>query len=124
MSEADIDLGTLTRAELADRAIADAAFKLEPNKVSEPVRASSEGRGLARHRDRARQDRDLRRGEARAREEAAQGARPGAIFDLHDKIEDQLASGAPLSEVADKLKLNYQVIDQIDREGRKPDGSA
>ena len=47
----------------------------------------------------------------------------GAIFDLHDKIEDQLASGATLSEIADKLKLDYQLIDQVDREGRKPDGS-
>jgi peptidyl-prolyl cis-trans isomerase D len=42
---------------------------------------------------------------------------------LHDKIEDQLAAGAKLSEIADKLKLNYQVIDQVDRTGRKPDGS-
>ena len=47
----------------------------------------------------------------------------GAIFELHDKIEDQLAAGAKLSEIADKLKLNYQVIDQVDRTGRKPDGS-
>ena len=31
-----------------------------------------------------------------------------AIFDLHDKIEDQLASGAKLSEIAEKLKINYQ----------------
>src|SRR6185312_2371877 len=47
----------------------------------------------------------------------------GAIFDLHDKIEDELASGTTLSEAAAKLKLDYQLIDQVDRDGRKPDGS-
>jgi peptidyl-prolyl cis-trans isomerase D len=46
-----------------------------------------------------------------------------AIFDLHDKIEDELASGTTLAEAATKLKLVYQVIDQVDRDGRKPDGS-
>ncbi len=37
LSDADIDLGTLSRADLADPAIAEAVFALEPNKVSEPV---------------------------------------------------------------------------------------
>ena len=46
----------------------------------------------------------------------------GAIFDLHDKIEDERASGTQLSEVADKFKLNYQVFDQVDRQGKTPDG--
>jgi peptidyl-prolyl cis-trans isomerase D len=45
------------------------------------------------------------------------------ILDLHDKIEDLLASGATLAEIADKLKLNYEAVDQVDREGRKPDGT-
>ena len=31
--------------------------------------------------------------------------------------------GRRSSEIADKLKLNYEVVDQVDREGRKPDGS-
>jgi peptidyl-prolyl cis-trans isomerase D len=37
LSDADLDLGKVTRAELADPAIGDAAFKLEANKVSEPI---------------------------------------------------------------------------------------
>ena len=37
LAESDIDLGTVARADLADPAIADAAFKLDVNKVSEPV---------------------------------------------------------------------------------------
>ncbi|HEX9751896.1 MAG TPA: SurA N-terminal domain-containing protein, partial [Methyloceanibacter sp.] len=37
VSESDIDLGNVSRAELADPIIADTAFSLEVNKVSEPV---------------------------------------------------------------------------------------
>ncbi|MGV1015197.1 MAG: hypothetical protein ACOYB4_09530, partial [Methyloceanibacter sp.] len=47
----------------------------------------------------------------------------GAIFDLHDRVEDELAAGSQLSEIAEKLGLTHQVIDQVDRQGRKPDGT-
>jgi peptidyl-prolyl cis-trans isomerase D len=43
---------------------------------------------------------------------------------MHDEVEDELGAGSTLSEIADKLKLDYQLIDQVDRQGRKPDGSA
>jgi peptidyl-prolyl cis-trans isomerase D len=124
LTEADIDLGTVTRSELADAAVADAAFKLELNKVSDPVtgklgtvvllRVTEIDPGKTPTFDEAKADLEKKLLQERA---------SGAIFELHDKIEDQLAAGAKLSEVADKLKLNYQVIDEVDRSGRKPDGS-
>lgn len=124
LSEADIDLGIVSRVELADPAIAEAAFKLELNKVSEPVTGKLGSVVLLRVTL-------IEPGKVPTYEEAKpelekkllKERAAGAIFDLHDKIEDQLASGASLSEVADKMKLNYQLIDLIDREGRKPDGS-
>jgi peptidyl-prolyl cis-trans isomerase D len=124
LSEADIDLGMVTRSQLADPAVADAAFKLELNKVSDPVtgklgtvvllRVTEIDAGKTPTFDEAKADLENKLLKERA---------SGAIFELHDKIEDQLAAGAKLSEIADKLKLNYQVIDQVDRTGRKPDGS-
>jgi peptidyl-prolyl cis-trans isomerase D len=125
VSDADIDLGTVTRAELADPTIADAAFKLEANKVSEPVTGSLGGIVLLRVTE-------IEPGKTLTYEDAKPDLEKkllkerasGAIFDLHDKIEDQLASGSKLSEIADKLKLNYVLIDQVDRQGKKPDGSA
>ena len=125
LSDADIDLGTLARAELADSAIADAAFALEPNKVSEPVTgklgsvvllrvtAVQPGKTVTLEESKADLEKTL------LKERAS-----GVILDLHDKIEDLLASGATLAEIGDKLKLSYQVVDQVNREGRKPDGSA
>jgi peptidyl-prolyl cis-trans isomerase D len=43
---------------------------------------------------------------------------------VHDRVEDELAAGSTLEEAAGKLKLDYKVIDQVDREGRTPGGSA
>jgi peptidyl-prolyl cis-trans isomerase D len=125
LTEADIDLGNVTRAELADPAIAEAAFKLEVDKVSEPIsgklgnivllRVTAIEPGSTPTFEEAKADLEKKLLKERA---------SGAIFDLHDKIEDELASGTTLAEAAGKLKLEYQVVEQVDREGRKPDGSA
>lgn len=125
LSDADIDLGTLARAELADSAIAEAAFALEPNKVSEPVTGKLGSIVLLRV-TAVQPGKTVTLEESKASLEKAllKERASGVILDLHDKIEDQLASGATLAEIGDKLKLSYQVVDQVNREGRKPDGSA
>lgn len=124
LSEADIDLGNVTRAELADAAIADAAFKLEANKVSEPVTGKLGGVVLLRVTAiEPAKIPTFEEAKAEIEKKLLKERASGAIFDLHDKIEDQLASGAKLSETADKLKLDYVLIEEVDREGRKPDGA-
>ena len=124
LSDADMDLGKVTRDELADPAIADAAFKLEANKVSEPITGNL-GNVVLVHVTEIEPGKTPTFEEAKAdlEKKILKERASGAIFDLHDKIEDQVASGAKLSEIADKLKLNYLLIDQVDRQGKKPDGS-
>ena len=124
LNVSDIDLGKVTRGELADPVIAEAAFSLEKDKVSEPitgklgsvvllrVTAIEPGKSLTYEEAKADIEKKLLKDRA-----------GGAIFDLHDKIEDELASGAQLAEIADKLKLTYQSIDEVDRQGKQPDGS-
>ena len=124
LSEGDIDLGTVKRDELADPAVAEAAFKLDANKVSEPITGKLGGTVLLRVTA-------IEPGKIQTYEEAKgdiekrilKDRAEGVILDIHDRIEDQRASGAKLSEVADKLKLPYQGIDQIDQLGKGPDGS-
>jgi peptidyl-prolyl cis-trans isomerase D len=122
-SEADIDLGLLKRSEMADATIGDAAFKLEKDKVSEPItgqlgktvllRITAIEPGKVVTFEEAKPDLEKKLLKERAQ---------GAIFDLHDKIEDERAAGTQLSEVAGKFKLSYQVFDQVDRQGKTPDG--
>jgi peptidyl-prolyl cis-trans isomerase D len=123
LSDTDIDLGTMKLQDLADPAVADAAFKLEANTVSEPVdgklgtvllRVTAIEPGKVPSYEEAKAE--VEKGILKERAE-------GVILDLHDRIEDQRASGAKLSEVALKLKLPYQVVDQVDRRGKGPDGA-
>jgi peptidyl-prolyl cis-trans isomerase D len=122
-SEADIDLGMLKRSEMADATIGDAAFKLEKDKVSEPVTGTLGKTVLLRVTE-------IEPGKVVTFEEAKpdlekkvlKDRAQSAIFDLHDRIEDERASGTQLSEVAEKFKLKYQVFDQVDRQGKAPDG--
>jgi peptidyl-prolyl cis-trans isomerase D len=124
LTETDIDLGTVARKDLADPTIAEEAFKLEKDAVSEPIEGKLGGVILIRVTE-------IEPGKIPSFEEAKEDLEKGilkdrasgAIFDMHDKVEDELAAGSTLEEAAGKLKLDYQVIDQVDREGRKPDGS-
>ncbi len=125
LSEADIDLGTVTMKDLADPVVAEEAFKLDKDQVSKPITGKLGSVVLIRVTE-------ITPGKIPTFEEAKAGIEKdiakerasGAIFDMHDKVEDELASGSTLEEAAAKLKLDYQVVDQVDREGRKPDGSS
>ena len=125
LSESDIDLGLLKQAEMADAAIADAAFKLEKDKVSEPV-AGQLGKTALLRVTVIEPGKVLTYDEAKPELEKKilKDRAQGAILDLHDRIEDERASGTQLPEVADKLKLTYQVFDQVDRRGQAPDGTS
>jgi len=41
---------------------------------------------------------------------------------LHDQVEDERASGKPLKEIAEHLKLNFREIAEIDHSGKTGDG--
>jgi peptidyl-prolyl cis-trans isomerase D len=56
------------------------------------------------------------------RRQMALGRARNTLLDQHDRIEDERASGARLSEVATKLGIKAITIDAVDRSGRAPDG--
>lgn len=119
-----IDLGSLTRAELVDPAIAEAAFALGEGEVSGLV----EGRfapvllrivevtpahktPLADVSDELRTQVALRKAERE-------------ILDLHDEIEDARAGGATLAEVAERFKLKLETPPAFDSDGKGENGQA
>jgi peptidyl-prolyl cis-trans isomerase D len=119
----DIDLGLVSKSELFDRAVADAAFTLPEGGVSAPV-AGRFGTVLI-------QVGKIEPGHSRPFEEvvpeirqqiALERARP-QLLDLRDKIEDERAGGQHLDEVAQKFKLASRNI-EVDRSGRGPDGAS
>jgi peptidyl-prolyl cis-trans isomerase D len=124
LSEGDIELGLLSRAEMADPAIGDAAFKLEKEKVSEPVTGQL-GKTVLLRVTEIEPGKDVTFEEAKADVETKllKERAQTAIFDLHDSIEDDRAAGAQLAEIGVKYNIPYKVFEQLDRRGQAPDGT-
>jgi len=119
----DINLGMVQKSAIVDKAIADAAFSLKEGETSGPVTGRF-GVALvrvvkiepARTSTFAEMEGEIRKAIAAERAKLQ-------VSEMRDKIEDELASGARLEEVAQKIKLPARVIDAVDRSGRAPDGN-
>ncbi|HEV7878622.1 peptidylprolyl isomerase [Bradyrhizobium sp.] len=122
LNPSDVDLGIIAKSSMIDPAIADAAFSLAPDTVSQPA----QGRfGTALVKVGKIEPGTQARYESIApqlkREIAAERART-QIASLHDKMEDERGGGAGVVEAAQKLGLGSVTIDAIDRSGRAPNG--
>ncbi|WP_170182180.1 peptidylprolyl isomerase [Phreatobacter stygius] len=120
ISDTDLTLGTLSRAEITDPPVRDATFALAEGTVSEPVRGSF-GTVLLRVTKAEPFNAEAMREQARIR--LARELGRVAVNDLHDKIERERASGLPLADIASKVGLAVSVVDAVDQSGQDPSGA-
>jgi peptidyl-prolyl cis-trans isomerase D len=122
LKSSDVELGTVSKSEIIDPAVADAAFKLASGDVSQPVQGKfgvalvKVGKidpGVTVSYESVAPDLKKEIATERARQ---------TVADLRDKMEDERAGGASVSEAAQKLKLAVTTIDAVDRSGRQPNG--
>jgi peptidyl-prolyl cis-trans isomerase D len=122
IKDADINLGLVTKAGMLDSAVADAAFALEPGKVSEPV-AGRFGTFLLRvGKTEPEKVRPYEEVANEIKRDLAQERARKDVADLQIKIEDERGAGQSLADIAKKLNLSMRSIDAIDRSGRDPKG--
>ena len=118
---ADVLLGTFTKDRVPDPAVADAAFALQANQISEVLKGSfgpvlirvtaitpEVVRTLDEVRDEIRNDLAL-----------AEANR--ILLDVHDSYEDARAGGDTLRDAAAKLKLAVVTVEAVDRTAQTPD---
>jgi peptidyl-prolyl cis-trans isomerase D len=122
LTPADVDLGMVAKSGILDPTVADAAFALAPDEVSQPV----QGRfGVALVKvgkiEPGVQPSYESVAPAIKRDLAVERAR-ASVQDLHDKMEDERGGGASVIDAAKKLGLTPVTIDAADRSGRGPDG--
>ncbi|MFD1701515.1 SurA N-terminal domain-containing protein [Methylopila henanensis] len=118
----DAFLGNLTKAEMFDKKIADAAFGLAPNTVSEPVEGSFSTvllRVTGVQQEQARRFEDVR-GDIR-KVIADQQAR-SELRGLHDKIDEARLGGQTLDEIAKAQGLKVRTL-EIDAQGADKAGN-
>lgn len=124
-SPADAKLGLLSEHELADQidpAAARSIFALKPGAISEPV-SSKFGWHIFRVLSvKPGQVTPLADVKDKLTAELAREQAVDAIVKVADKVDDQLAAGSALPEIASSLGLKATAITAVDRQGNGPDG--
>ncbi|MCB1520617.1 MAG: SurA N-terminal domain-containing protein [Hyphomicrobiaceae bacterium] len=120
--ESDIDLGLIVKSQIIDPKIADAAFSLPKDGVSDViegrfttaiVRVTDIEPGVESTFDGVKDKvRDKLAGE-KARVE---------IQKLHDEVDDGRSGGQPLKAIGERLKLRFVEVAATDRTNKTPDG--
>ncbi len=122
VSASDTDLGTVTKSEIIDPIVADAAFALKSGEVSAPVKGRFGIALLQVGKIEAGEEKTYDQVATQIKNEIAESRVKSEIGSLRDKIEDERAAGSTLAEAAKKLGLKAVNIDAVDRSGRAPDG--
>jgi peptidyl-prolyl cis-trans isomerase D len=121
-SDKDIDLGTVAKSAVIDRAVADAAFGLNEGEVSAPVQGRFGTVLVQVLKIEPEQVRALEQVAPELKQELATTRAKSEIFDVYNKIEDARAEGKSLAEAAAALKLEARTV-EVDRSGRDPSGT-
>ena len=121
-TEKDIDLGTVAKSGIIDKAVADAAFALKEGEVSAPVEGRFGSVLVQVLKIEPEKVRTLEEVAGELKQELATARAKADILDVYNKIEDGLLEGKPLAEIAESLKLPARTVEAIDRSGRDPSG--
>jgi peptidyl-prolyl cis-trans isomerase D len=121
-TEKDIDLGTVTKAGIIDRAVADAAFALKEGEVSAPVQGRFGTVLVQALKIEPEQVRAFADVAGELKQELAAARAKSDMLGVYDKIEDARAEGKPLAEAAALLKLEARTVEAVDRSGRDAAG--
>lgn len=123
LKEADVDLGTVAKGELIDPAVDEAAFKLGAGETA--VVDGRFGPALVRVVEvvpAARQP--FEEVAATIKQEIAVDRAERQMLKLYDEIEEARTGGATLADVARQFDLALVTVDDVDRQGAAPDGTA
>ncbi len=118
-----LELGTITREELPVPELAEAGFGLPAGAVSEPVRSPFGWHVLRVVRVEPARTPTLDEAREQVRNQIAAERAADLAFERSNQVEDALAGGATLAEVAQRFNLGFAEI-RTDAEGEGPDGQA
>ncbi|MEQ1944330.1 SurA N-terminal domain-containing protein [Mesorhizobium sp. VNQ89] len=120
---ADTLLGTFAKDRVPDAAVAEAAFALQANAVSQVVDGAF-GPVLVRVTQITPEVvKSLAEATLEIRKDLALAEASRVLLDVHDTYEDSRAGGDSMREAASKLGLTVKTVDAVDRAGLRPDGS-
>lgn len=117
VSETDADLGTITRTQLPDPKVAEAAFSLPLNQPSDVIDGAF-GPVIVRPTTIVpEQVRTFDEVEPEIRRDLALEVAAQRIGDLYAQVEDLRAGGASVEEAAQAAGLDVRIVEAVDRQG-------
>jgi len=122
LKDSDTNVGTMTKSDIIDTVVADAAFALKSGEISAPVKGTFGIVLLQVGKIEPGTQKTYEEVAAQIKRETAESAAKTQIGNLRDKLEDERAAGSTLAETAKKLGLKSVTFDAIDRAGRGLDG--
>ena len=123
LSDQDISLGTVAKADLIDPKVAEAAFALPEGGTSAPVEGAFGTALVHVVKVVPSAQQPLEQVAPQLHQEIALDRARKELLDKHDAIEDERASGSTLAEVAQKVGLPLETVEGVDRSGRDPSGA-
>jgi peptidyl-prolyl cis-trans isomerase D len=123
LADKDIELGTLTKSGIIDRAVADAAFALKEGETSAPVQGRFGVALVHVVKIEPEKIRSLAEVTPEIKKSIATERAKAQILSVYDKIEDVRSEGHTLAEAAATLKLASRSV-ELDRSGHDPTGLA
>ena len=119
----DAFLGRFEQDDIADPAVAEAAFSLGEGDVSEVVEGAFGPLILRVTKIEPEVVQPLAEVENEIRRDRALAAATQILRDVHDAYEDARAAGETMQEAAASQRLQVVTIEAVDRNGQRPDGS-
>jgi peptidyl-prolyl cis-trans isomerase D len=119
-----VDLGETTKADIYDAAVAQAAFALPENGVSDVVKGQFGPVLVHVSKITASSVKPFEEVEAELKKDIATRRAADQALSIHDKIEDARASGKTLTEAAKAAGLDVRAIAAIDARGMDKNGAA
>lgn len=122
IAESDYTLGLLSRPELIDPTVAEAAFGLESGAVSGVVEGRFAPVLIKVTEIQPGKQMTLDEVKDQVRDRVAADKAGPELNRLHDEVDDRRGAGRPLKEIAAELNLPFAEIEATDASGKAPDG--
>ncbi len=122
MADKLIDLGTVTKADIIDPTVANAAFGLAEGAVSGPVTGRFGTVILRVQKIEPGSTKSFAEVEADLKRDIAADRAKAEVNKIRDKVDEEFGGGARLEEIAQKLNMKLRTIEAVDRSGRMPEG--
>lgn len=121
-TEDDVNLGLLSKDQLIDPKIAEAAFALERDKLSDPVEGRFSTVLLRAIEIQEGKESTFEEVREQVRDKLASQRAEGLIQERIDLVEEGRNAGKTLGEIAEELKLKFIDVPAVDPNNLTPDG--